>query len=180
MMSYLFELVLLLYSLVMKLEIGVGFRECGQYSFRPRVTDSDVVYLDIKPPEVKVDNPWIVADAQYLPFRDGVFEEVYASHLIEHLSDPALFLKECYRVLRYGGILRIWCPNVFSKNMYRDPSHIFRPNPYLLKKLLTRVGFQAHFDCPSVGSLFPIPFRVLFRYLYLFLADEIRVIAWKG
>jgi len=160
----------------MKLEVGPG---AGRYRFSPRIGGDDVVYLDVGRPNRRVDN-WVVGDAQHLPFKDNCFEAVYASHVIEHLSDPALFLKECYRVLRCGGILRLWCPNVFSKNMYRDPSHIFKPNPYLLKKLLERTGFNAHFDCPAVGSLFPRILRFALRGIYLMLANDIRIVASKG
>ena len=105
---------------------------------------------------------------------------MYSSHLIEHLSDPLGFLKECHRILRKGGVLRLWCPNVLSKNMYRDPSHVFRPNPRLMKRLLARAGFQAHFDCPAVGSLFPRFFRIALRSLYLLLANDIRIEAVKA
>ena len=51
---------------------------------------------------------------QPLPFEDGVFDAVYHSHLLEHLPrHRALpFLRECRRVLRPGGILRLAIPNL--------------------------------------------------------------------
>ena len=159
----------------MRLEIGPG---AGKYRFSPRIRGDDVIYLDISLPGNSSSN-WVRADAQHLPFKNGVFEEVVASHVIEHLENPALFLKECYRVLKKEGVLRLWCPNVFSKNMYRDNSHVFKANPYSLKKLLVKAGFEAHFDCPAVGSLFPRFFRFMLRALYLMLANDVRVIAWK-
>jgi hypothetical protein len=32
--------------------------------------------------------PTVLADASHLPFKDGVFEVVKASHLLEHLRNP--------------------------------------------------------------------------------------------
>lgn len=43
-------------------------------------------------------SPNIIADAQNLPFRDHVFDEVKSSHLIEHLPDIKTGLDEMLRV----------------------------------------------------------------------------------
>ena len=49
-----------------------------------------------------------------LPFADESFDVVYHSHLIEHFpkSYTPVFLKECFRVLRHGGIIRIATPDL--------------------------------------------------------------------
>jgi len=49
-----------------------------------------------------------------IPFPDGVFDVVYHSHLLEHIDrDSALpFLKECHRVLKAGGIIRVVVPDL--------------------------------------------------------------------
>jgi len=47
-------------------------------------------------------------------FPDGAFDAVHASHLIEHLHDPAAFLAECSRVLAPDGELVLTTPNVRS------------------------------------------------------------------
>jgi SAM-dependent methyltransferase len=44
-------------------------------------------------------------------FPDTSFDLVHASHLIEHLNDPAAFLEEAARVLGPGGILVLTTPN---------------------------------------------------------------------
>jgi SAM-dependent methyltransferase len=49
-----------------------------------------------------------------LPFPAGHFDAVYHSHLLEHLPrDQALpLVRECFRVLRPGGILRVAVPDL--------------------------------------------------------------------
>jgi predicted SAM-dependent methyltransferase len=49
-----------------------------------------------------------------LPFSDNSFSAVYASHLLEHfyLNEAQNLLKECHRVLKPGGILRIMVPDL--------------------------------------------------------------------
>jgi ubiquinone/menaquinone biosynthesis C-methylase UbiE len=44
-------------------------------------------------------------DAQALPFKDGEFDVVIASHMLYHLDDPAKALSEFTRVLNPGGKL---------------------------------------------------------------------------
>ena len=55
----------------------------------------------------------VVAAAHELRFMDNSVDEIYTSHMIEHLrpSELALALHEWNRVLKPGGKLRIRCPN---------------------------------------------------------------------
>lgn len=49
-----------------------------------------------------------------LPFTDSSVISLYSSHFIEHLNftEGKNFLKEGYRVLKPGGIIRIVCPDL--------------------------------------------------------------------
>ena len=49
-----------------------------------------------------------------IPFDDETFDVVYHSHLLEHFSkaQAEIFLKECCRVLRPKGILRVVVPDL--------------------------------------------------------------------
>jgi predicted SAM-dependent methyltransferase len=51
---------------------------------------------------------------QPFPFDDDVFEHVYLEHMIEHIGylDGQVMLKECLRVLRPGGVLRVATPDL--------------------------------------------------------------------
>jgi SAM-dependent methyltransferase len=49
-----------------------------------------------------------------VPFEDDTFDVVYHSHLLEHLDrrDASSFLKECHRVLKQSGIIRVVVPDL--------------------------------------------------------------------
>jgi len=49
-----------------------------------------------------------------LPLEDESMDAVYHSHVLEHLSpnDAEVFLRECQRVLKPGGVLRVVVPDL--------------------------------------------------------------------
>jgi len=58
-------------------------------------------------PLVRLDSRW-----RTLPFRDGAFDGVVSSSVLEYVPDPAAVLLECARVLRPGGTLLCTVPDV--------------------------------------------------------------------
>ena len=48
-----------------------------------------------------------------MPFRDGTFELVYASHVLEHVPwyQAEATLREWVRILAPGGALEVWVPD---------------------------------------------------------------------
>lgn len=49
-----------------------------------------------------------------IPFENESFDVAYSSHVLEHFtkSNAVYFLKECFRVLKKGGIIRIVVPDL--------------------------------------------------------------------
>lgn len=100
---------------------------------RPMVKHDDmqVVYVDKLPvselrkhyPELKDFNlvePDVISDAETLSnFIDGSLSFVIASHVIEHMRNPILAIKNWLRVLKPGGLLYLVVPDyrkIFDKH----------------------------------------------------------------
>lgn len=49
-----------------------------------------------------------------IPFPNNDFDVIYHSHVLEHFQkeDGYKFLKECFRVLNYNGIIRVAVPDL--------------------------------------------------------------------
>jgi SAM-dependent methyltransferase len=50
-----------------------------------------------------------------LPFAEGMFGAVFSVYVLEHTLRPAVFLDECVRVLRPGGIFILRCPHYLAQ-----------------------------------------------------------------
>ena len=61
---------------------------------------------------------------QPFPFPDASVNYVFSEHLFEHLTyqQGLNMLKECYRILKPGGVIRIATPDLrFLLGLYQDP-----------------------------------------------------------
>jgi SAM-dependent methyltransferase len=58
---------------------------------------------------VLINKPLFVSDIVDLPFKDKIFDFVIASHLLEHVIDPASAIKEIVRVGKAGYIEVPYC-----------------------------------------------------------------------
>ena len=56
----------------------------------------------------------IVMLQKRLPFRSGALERIYSEHVLEHVpyASAVYFLREAYRTLRPGGVIRIAMPDL--------------------------------------------------------------------
>lgn len=57
-----------------------------------------------------------------LPFKDNFVSEIYCKDVLEHIDYPKV-LKECHRILKYGGKIIIEVPHFTSRNNFIDPTH---------------------------------------------------------
>ena len=155
-------------STKLSLDVGCGFAERtddkrSTYGALPR----GVVNVDIERPTVRIKN-FIRGDAHRLPIRDGCFDQIYASHLLEHLEKPHLFLIEAKRVLREGGTIEVTVPSIYYKGTYEDPNHKWFFSAKILKGLVGRY-FQISKLEGWDGVWFPVKAR---RLLFVILNLE--------
>lgn len=80
--------------------VGVAECGCGADEWGDVRLDISREYLGVK------FRPTIIADAQNLPFKNGSFKITKASHVIEHLENPAKALEEWVRVTREKLIIK--------------------------------------------------------------------------
>jgi 2-polyprenyl-3-methyl-5-hydroxy-6-metoxy-1,4-benzoquinol methylase len=93
-------------------------------------------------------------DVSELPLEEnrfpvGTFDLILASHLIEHLNDPASFVRETRRILAPGGRLILTTPNIngFQARIFRGRwrsaifDHLYLFSVKTLSALLEQTGF---------------------------------------
>ena len=78
-----------------------------------------------------------------LPFTDGYFDIVIASHVIEHVGDDLKLLSEMHRIIRQDGIAILLIP---INEKYLDPNHIHRYTPGEFDAITQKSGFHTLFS----------------------------------
>jgi len=99
---------------------------------------------------------WAQADALHLPFRDESFDAVAFSSVLHHIGDMAGALAAARRVLRPGGLVFAFDPNLLHPAMllFRHPrSPLYNPHgvspdeqpllPRALREAFRTAGFTA-------------------------------------
>jgi predicted SAM-dependent methyltransferase len=96
-------------------------------------TDLETVYVDAR---------------KRLPFDTETFDYIVAEHLIEHLEyrDAMVMLKECFRVLKKNGVIRVSTPNILLTHQLMSP-----PLTAVLKRYVvwSNGTFDGHIDTTS-------------------------------
>jgi len=86
-------------------------------------------------------------------FPDNHFDAVTGFYVIEHLSHPMAFLKECHRILKPGGLLLLRYPHTtpiksllsllrIRNRLYDLPAHLSDFSPGIIQQCLERTGFE--------------------------------------
>jgi SAM-dependent methyltransferase len=78
--------------------------------------------------------------AYQLPANDSEFDSALCTAVLEHLEEPELALRECYRVLRPGGVAIYTVP--FIWHLHEEPRDFYRYSKYGLKYLFEKVGLE--------------------------------------
>ena len=104
------------------------------------------------------------------PLPDNSFDYVFSEHLYEHLTyqQAQNMLKECYRVMKPGAVMRIATPNLrFLLGLYEDPEKPLHkaymefsvktlgmpPTPvYVISRFHTSWGHQIIYDKETLAK----------------------------
>lgn len=97
----------------MKLNVGCGASKYYFYDLKCEVN------CDVQRPKTKIPD-FIVSDICNLPFRDEVFERVYAFNVLEHVSDHKKAIKELDRI---GGEVIIRFDKIYNLANWLTADH---------------------------------------------------------
>ncbi len=119
---------------------------CGIGAYRAPLESRGAIWvgLDLTGPAAHV-----IGDANRLPFRDGAFDGIMCSAVLEHLPEPGVMMTEVRRVLREDGLL-------FGYVAFLEPFHgisYYHMSHMGLEYLLRKHGFRPQRIFPShVGA----------------------------
>jgi 2-polyprenyl-3-methyl-5-hydroxy-6-metoxy-1,4-benzoquinol methylase len=111
--------------------------------------------VEISTPQVEYARRKRGLDIRKLPLEEihfpaGEFDLILASHLIEHLNDPASFVKEAFHILAPAGRFIVTTPNIdglqarLLKGRWRSAifDHLYLFSIKTLSGLLVKTGFR--------------------------------------
>jgi len=83
-----------------------------------RVLGEGYITADLESPLAKVK-----MDIQAIPFPDGEFDVIFCNHILEHVEDDRLAMREMHRVMRPGGWGVMLSPVNYEREFtYEDPA----------------------------------------------------------
>lgn len=103
-----------------------------------------IISLDVELIHVRTNQ--VLGDGQRMPFHNRAFNSILAGEVIEHVPDPRAFIRECWRVLEWNGVLALSTPNKKSwlnriTHSYEMPLHLSLFDIESLRALLDSEGF---------------------------------------
>jgi len=108
-----------------------------------------------------------------IPAEDESFDSAICTAVLEHLEEPELALRECFRVLKKNGVAIYSVP--FIWHLHEEPRDFYRYSKYGLKYLFEKVGFEI-VELKALSG-FWVTFGQLFVYnLYRFNRGPLRYI----
>lgn len=102
---------------------------------------------------------FVMCDARYLPFRANVFQTVYSSHVIEHVQNPFLMLKEMVRCSK--KYVTVVCPHRWLTLFQLNRGHHIN---FITKKWFLSMSTKLHcfvqVKYSEMSILFSVPIEL--------------------
>lgn len=115
------------------LDVGCGSKPY-KYVFEPHITE----YVGMDLPSIKSAD--VHGDVQKIPFKNGSFDTVLCTEVLEHVPQPDKAMAEMARVLKKGGHLILTAPQVWG--LHDIPYDYYRYTPYGLRYLAEKAGLK--------------------------------------
>jgi ubiquinone/menaquinone biosynthesis C-methylase UbiE len=119
------------------IDIGCGIKPYAKL-LKPYVTEH--IGVDHEGTFHSKANVDLLGTAYAIPAPDGSFDSALCSAVLEHLEEPEQALRECYRVLKSGGVAIYSVP--FIWHLHEEPRDFYRFTKYGLDYLFKKVGFE--------------------------------------
>jgi len=117
---------------------------------------------------IVADRMIVAADGQFLPFADKSFDYTICSHVLEHVEDPELLIKELMRV-SYRGYIET--PSEIAERLYGWPYHNWIINlingKLVIQKKVGESQFGQLFHCLAAHDKDFARFHQRYRHLFL-------------
>ncbi|MBT9145300.1 MAG: putative S-adenosylmethionine-dependent methyltransferase [candidate division WS2 bacterium] len=151
---------------------------CGDAKYFFKLTDKFNEFYGVELSKVHFESAknvfpeatYIVAGGSKLPFQDSSFETIISFGAFEHNEDIGSIFKECYRVLKEGGVLLFSVPNYVSPYFpYLYISHAMKGHEriaaighhYTKKQLISALKEQGFREIKIVDSIYAAPVPVV-------------------
>lgn len=126
------------------LDIGCGLRPYARYLEARRCVGIDILA------EVQPD---IRAYCDQLPFKDGSFDSVICTEVLEHVAQPRSCLAGINKVLKKGGFVYITVPQCWC--LHYEPDDYWRFTRYGIERLMREAGFEI-VSMRRIGGIFSL------------------------
>lgn len=124
---------------------------CGIKPYREIIEKFCTKYIGLDQPTTPhgLKEVEVVGDALFLPFSNESFDSVVSFQVMEHVTEPQLFLTEAFRVLKHGGNALLMTPFMWGE--HEQPRDFFRYTRYGLRYLAEKAGFEVIAIEPETG-----------------------------
>lgn len=119
------------------IDIGCGSKPYAEM-MRPFVTEH--IGVDHVGSFHSKQNVNLFGTAYDIPAADAAFDSAICTSVLEHLEEPELALRECFRVIKSGSVVIYTVPFIWP--LHEEPRDFYRFSKYGLEYLFKKTGFE--------------------------------------